>query len=89
MKDHPLHCAGNNNSIIGSLNHSIVPSKNDGDIKTFVAISAKSITIVGDMEIPIMEFQVQGYKISKNLTKEWILVRGNFILFWNGMTASS
>ena len=55
MKDHPLHCAGNNNSIIGSLNHSIVPSKNDGDIKTFVAISAKSITIVGDMEITVVE----------------------------------
>ena len=68
MKDHPLHCAGNNNSIIGSLNHSIVPSKNDGDIKTFVAISAKSITIMGGMEITFIEFQVQGYKVNKNLT---------------------
>ena len=29
---------------MGSLNHSIVPPKNDGDIKSFVAISAKSIT---------------------------------------------
>ena len=29
---------------------------------------AKSITIGGDMEILVMEFQVKGYKISKNFT---------------------
>ena len=40
------------------------------------------------MTLPVMEFQVQGYKIRKILPKKIIIPKGNYLILKIGLTGS-